>query len=207
MIAFLRGILREARPTEVVVDVHGVGYLVRIPLSTFDRLPREGQEVALRTCLHHREDAMELFGFATAEEQALFELLQTVSGIGAKLALNILSSASVANFCAAVRDGDVKLLSQMKGIGKKTAERLALELKGKVQAVAPAAALGAKVTDAAAAAIEEAALALAQLGFRPDEAATQVREIARGLAADELSSENLIRLALGARQRPAPKGR
>lgn len=199
MIARLRGILLEAHPTEVVIDVHGVGYLVRIPLSTFDRLPREGQEAALRTCLHVREDAMDLYGFATGEEQALFELLQTVTGVGAKLSLNILSAVSVNGFCAAVRDGDVKLLSRLKGIGKKTAERLVLELKGKIQAVAPAVALGAKVPDTAAAAVEEAVLALVQLGFRLDEAATLVRDLARALPEQELSSENLIRRALGAR--------
>jgi Holliday junction DNA helicase RuvA len=197
MIARIRGILVEVRPTEVVVDVQGVGYLLHIPLSTFDRLPREGQEVTLQTCLHVREDAMDLYGFASVEEKQLFEILQTVSGVGARLALNILSAVSVNGFCVAVRDGDAKLLSQLKGIGKKTAERLVLELKEKIKAVAPAVALGAKVPDAAAKAVEEALLALVQLGFKHEDAATLVRDLARTLPSGECSSENLIRRALG----------
>jgi Holliday junction DNA helicase RuvA len=205
MIARLRGILAEARPTEVVIDVHGVGYRVHIPLSTFDRLPREGGEAMLRICLHVREDAMELYGFATPEEQQLFELLQTVTGVGARLALNILSTTSVNGFCAAVRDGDVKLLSQLKGIGKKTAERLVLELKGKIQQVAPAVALGGTLPEGTAQAVEEAKLALVQLGFRHEDAAALVRDLARELPTAECSSENLIRRALGAMQQSAKK--
>lgn len=199
MIARIRGTLIESHPTEVVVDVGGVGYLLRIPLSTFDHLPREGQEVALYTCLQVREDAMDLYGFVTVVEKELFELLQTVTGIGAKLALNVLSSGSVDSFCLAVRDGDVKQLSRLKGIGKKMAERLVLELKGKLQQVAPAVALGVKLPDAASRAVEEAQLALVQLGFKPEEASRLVRDLARELPEHECSSENLIRRALSAR--------
>ena len=113
MIARLVGTLIESTFTEIVIDVNGVGYLINIPMSTYDTLPRHGEKVTVLTYLHVREDALELYGFATSEERELFSLLRTVSGIGPKVALNILSSMTVRNFCAAIAAGDVKMLTRL----------------------------------------------------------------------------------------------
>src|SRR5215510_11941984 len=135
MITFLHGKLVDALPTQVTVDVHGVGYEVLIPLSSFDRLPTPGHEVKLLTHLAVREDAHVLYGFMSAQERELFRLLiNTVSGIGPKIALNVLSGMNVTAFRGAVANGDVKALSQISGVGKKTAERIVVELKDKVGA-------------------------------------------------------------------------
>src|SRR5512140_3308878 len=133
MISFLKGKLVEALPTQVVLDVNGVGYEALIPLSSYDKLPQPGQEVKLLTHLAVREDAHTLYGFMTAAERELFRLLiNTVSGIGPKIALNILSGIAVTAFRGAVANGDVKALSQISGVGKKTAERIVVELKDKI---------------------------------------------------------------------------
>ncbi|HET7624301.1 MAG TPA: Holliday junction branch migration protein RuvA, partial [Verrucomicrobiae bacterium] len=135
MITFLHGKLVSALPTQVTVDVNGVGYEALIPLSSFDKLPQPGGDVKLLTQLVIREDAHTLYGFMSAAERDLFRLLiHTVSGIGPKIALNILSGISVAAFRGAVAGGDVKALSQISGVGKKTAERMIVELKDKIGA-------------------------------------------------------------------------
>ena len=132
MIARLRGILLESSYTACVIEAGGVGYEAAIPLSTFEKLPRTGEEASLFIHTQVREDAISLFGFATAEERALFRLLIGVSGIGGKLALNVLSAMPTAAFCQAVTSGDIKMLSRINGIGKRTAERLVVELKEKL---------------------------------------------------------------------------
>ena len=133
MITFLHGKLVEALPTQVTVDVNGVGYDVLIPLSSFDKLPKPGSEVRILTHLAIREDAHVLYGFMTTAERELFRLLiNTVSGIGPKIALNILSGINAMAFRGAVANGDVKALSQISGVGKKTAERIGLELKDRL---------------------------------------------------------------------------
>src|SRR5437763_14626707 len=135
MITFLHGKLVEALPTQVTVDVNGVGYEALIPLSSYDKLPSRGQEVRLLTHLAVREDAHVLYGFMTTAERELFRLLiNTVSGIGPKIALNILSGISVTAFRGAVANGDIKALSQVSGVGKKTAERIIVGLRDKVGA-------------------------------------------------------------------------
>src|SRR5437762_11731823 len=135
MISFLHGKLIEALPTQVIIDVHGVGYEALIPLSSYDKLPPPGQPVKLLTHLVVREDAHTLYGFMSAAERELFRMLiNTVSGIGPKIALNILSGISVIAFRGAVANGDVKALSQISGVGKKTAERIVVELKDKIGA-------------------------------------------------------------------------
>src|ERR1700690_345617 len=135
MITFLQGQLAEALPTQVVVDVNGVGYEVLIPLSSFDKLPQPGGAVKLLTLLVIREDAHTLYGFMTAAERDLFRLfINTVSGMGPKIALNILSGISVTAFRGAVAGSDVKALSQISGVGKKTAERIVVELRDKIGA-------------------------------------------------------------------------
>ncbi|MCC7518683.1 MAG: Holliday junction branch migration protein RuvA [Verrucomicrobiae bacterium] len=133
MITHLRGRLAQANPTQAVVDVNGIGYEVTIPLSTYDRLPPAGRDVELLTQLVVREDAHELYGFASSEERDLFRLLiQRVSGIGPKTALAVLSGTPVPTFKGAVVNGDVKALASIKGVGKKTAERMIVELKDHV---------------------------------------------------------------------------
>jgi Holliday junction DNA helicase RuvA len=133
LIGHLAGRLLEKRPQSVIVDVAGVGYRLMIPVSTFYRLGDEGSEVRLRVHTHVREDVLQLFGFGTAREQGLFEKLIAVSGVGPRLALAILSGIEPPDLVAALRGGDVARLTRIPGVGKKTAERLVLELKDKVQ--------------------------------------------------------------------------
>ena len=135
MIAQIRGTLISSSFTEAVVDVGGVGYRAFIPMSTFDTLPQPGGEVTLLTHMHVREDAIILFGFATRQEQAAFELLITVNGIGAKTALNIMSCMNITSLCAAIAGGDIKTLKRISGVGPKSAERMIVELRDKVDAI------------------------------------------------------------------------
>src|SRR5262245_21299880 len=135
MITFLHGRLVEALPTQVTVAVNGVGYEVLIPLSSFDKLPQPGHDVKLLTQLIVREDSHTLYGFATGAERDLFRMLiNNVSGIGPKTALNVLSGMNVVTFRGAVANGDVKALSRISGVGKKTAERIVIELRDKIGA-------------------------------------------------------------------------
>src|SRR3989449_6761165 len=133
MIPFLDGKLASALPTQAIIDVGGIGYEVFIPLSSYDKLPAPGQPVRVLTHLHVREDAHVLYGFMSAAERDLFRLLvNNVSGIGPKLALAVLSGMSVTNFKSAVVNSDVAALAKISGLGKKTAERIVLELKDKL---------------------------------------------------------------------------
>lgn len=136
MIAQLRGTLLEKHPNQLVVDAGGVGYDVHIPVSTFTALGAEGATVTLRIYTHVREDALVLFGFLTADEKTIFEKLISVSGIGPKLAITVLSGLATPDLVAAVRGGDVARLVRIPGVGKKTAERIVLELKDKMAALA-----------------------------------------------------------------------
>ena len=135
MIGHLRGTVLEKRPAEVIVDTGGVGYQVQIPISTYTALPDRGATVALRIYTHVREDTLALFGFATPEEKQLFEQLISISGIGPKLAITVLSGLAAPDLVAAIRNGDVAQLVRIPGVGKKTAERIVLELKDKVAAM------------------------------------------------------------------------
>lgn len=145
MIAHLRGVLLEKHPNQAIVDVQGVGYDLTIPVSTFTSLPDTGMEVKLRVHTHVREDALSLFGFSTREEKAMFEKLISVSGIGPKLAITILSGLAAMELVNAIRNGDVATLVRIPGIGKKTAERMVLELREKLDVVAGAATVAAAV--------------------------------------------------------------
>jgi Holliday junction DNA helicase RuvA len=136
MIAQLRGTLLEKHPNQVIVDAGGVGYDVHIPVSTYTALGGEGTTITLRIYTHVREDALVLFGFLTADEKAIFEKLISVSGIGPKLAITVLSGLATPDLIAAVRGGDVVRLVRIPGIGKKTAERIVLELKDKMASLA-----------------------------------------------------------------------
>lgn len=197
MITFLRGKLVEAIPTQVTVEVQGIGYEALIPLSSFDKLPLPGQELTLLTQLIIREDAHLLFGFMTHGERELFRLLiHTVSGIGPKTALNILSGISVTSFRGAVANGDVKALSQISGVGKKTAERIVVELKDKIGIVgaweAASANRGLSIGDQR---LNDAALALIALGFKQIEAHDAVRQ-AQAVLGPEATVEEIVRACL-----------
>jgi Holliday junction DNA helicase RuvA len=176
MIAHLKGTLLEKHPNQAIVEAAGVGYDVVIPVSTFSALADVGAEVRLRIHTHVREDAIQLFGFITSDEKTLFEKLIGVSGIGPKLAITVLSGLQAPELVAAIRGGDVARLVRVPGIGKKTAERMILELRDKLDllsSIAPAA------TDAAPAlsAVEEDVLsALLNLGCQKPAAETAVRK-------------------------------
>src|SRR5258707_5273433 len=139
MIAFLRGTLLEKHPNQVIVDTSGVGYDVLIPVSTYSALPDTGAEVRLRIYTHVREDAVLLYGVRTAAERAIFEKLISVSGIGPSVAIKVLSGLTTADLTAAIRNSQVDQLVRIPGVGKKTAERIVLELKDKLDAVGIAA--------------------------------------------------------------------
>ena len=197
MISFLHGKLVEALPTQVTVDVHGVGYEVLIPLSSFDKLPPPGGDVKLLTQLVVREDAHILYGFASAPERELFRLLvNSVSGIGPKTALNILSGMNPVAFRGAVATSDVKALSQIPGVGKKTAERIVVELRDKIGAAgAWEASSAARSLSAADQKINDAVLALMALGFKQVEAHDAVRA-AQAMLGDAATVEALVRASL-----------
>jgi holliday junction DNA helicase RuvA len=196
MISFLDGELVEALPTQVVISVQGVGYLVQIPLSSFDHLPSVGERVRLLTHLVVREDAHLLFGFVTNAERDLFRLLiQHVTGVGPKIALALLSGMSVAQFKSAVVNGDLNALAKISGLGKKTAERIILELKDKI-GVAAAWELAASGREDKQAKGNDVVLALLSLGFKQVEAQKAVREILSSHKADDVNTEELVRQAL-----------
>lgn len=196
MITFLNGTLAEALPTQVIVEVHGVGYQVLIPLSSYDRLPAVGSEIRILTHLQVREDAHVLYGFMSAAERDLFRLLiHHVSGVGPKIALAVLSGISVTMFKAAVVNGDTASISRISGLGKKTAERIVLELKDKVGvAAAWQAASAEQAPTADEANVNDAVLALISLGYKQVDAHKAVKK-AYSLA-DEKHAETLIREAL-----------
>ena len=197
MITFLEGVLVEALPTHVVVSVHGVGYHVAIPLSSYDKLPAVGQQFKILTHLQVREDAHILYGFCSAAERDLFRLLvANVSGIGPRTALDVLSGTSVTSFKAAVVAGDIASLSRVKGIGKKTAERIVVELKDKVGVAAAweAASAGHAPTPQEAK-INDAVLALIALGYKQADAHKALKT-AQEKGGTAQSVEEMVRAAL-----------
>src|SRR5258708_21991044 len=197
MISFLRGKLVEALPTQVIVEVHGVGYEALIPLSSFDKLPAPGNEVKLLTHLAVREDAHVLYGFMSAAERELFRLLiHTVSGIGPKIALNVLSGISVTAFRGAVANQDIKLLSQISGVGKKTAERIVVELKDRIGAAGAWEASSAqRALSPQDQKINDAVLALMALGFKQIEAHDSLRQ-GQGTLGAQSTVEDIVRACL-----------
>ncbi|MDO5449293.1 MAG: Holliday junction branch migration protein RuvA [Akkermansia sp.] len=193
MISFLRGTVAEAMPQCLVVDVNGVGYEVQVPLSTFDALnPMEGQPVKLKIHMHVRENAQVLYGFATDAERDIFRLLiDRVSGIGPATAISILSGLNVNTFKAAVVNGDVQAIARAKGVGKRTAERIVLELKDKVGLASTWEAQQQGTTSPAAA---DAELALVALGFKQAEARKAISKLVQENPA--ATTDELIRGAL-----------
>ncbi len=191
MIALLTGTVADKREGQAIVDVGGVGYRVHLSAVTLAALPARGERVTLRTHTHVRDDALELFGFATEEEEAVFRELIGVKNVGPRAALNILSGIAARDLAAAVAQGDVARLTKVPGIGKKTAERLVVELRDRLvtlaRAAAPAAAAGNGVLD-------QLGKALVGLGYRPqqaDGAVEALREGATGRSLDDLLREAL----------------
>ena len=193
MIGRLIGTLAAKSPPLVLIDVQGVGYEVDAPMTSFYDLPAIGGEITLYTHLVVREDAHTLYGFVRLSDRALFRHLLKVNGVGARLALGILSGMDAGQFIASVQAGDAQALVRLPGIGKKTAERLIIELRDRLSADSGMVPLppGA-VTATAASPVEDAVSALIGLGYKPQEASRLVRAV----NAKELSSEELIRQAL-----------
>ena len=196
MIAYIRGRLAEKEPTRVVVEAAGVGYEVLIPLSTYERLPREGENVRLLTAHCVRDDDEVLFGFASAGEREMFGKLTSVSGVGPKIAIAILSGSSVGELSLSIAGGDARRISAIKGVGKKTAEKICIELRDKVDAFA-ARGLG----DGNAAAepmLRDAVSALRALGFNDETSSRMVADVvAKNPDVDAV--EQVIKLALAGR--------
>ena len=188
MIGFLRGMILRKQPPHLLIDVHGVGYEVEAPMSTFYNLPEAGVEITLFTHLVVREDAHVLFAFGSEAERRFFRSLIRVNGVGPKLALTILSGISVEGFVRCVQENDTAALTRLPGIGKKTAERLVVEMRDRLDdAASPGTAVG-----AAAHPRDEALGALVSLGYKPQEATYMLQAIKE----TGLSSEELIRRAL-----------
>ncbi len=196
MITFLEGTLVEKQPTRVVLNVHGVGYEVYIPLSSFDRLPGENAPCRLLTHDHLREDLHNLYGFVTEAERSLFEMLLGISGIGPKTALSALSGLSVRDLKAAVVEGDVKRLSSISGVGKKTAERIVVELRHKLSAGdALEAVAGSPEALPGDLRTRDALLALISLGYKQVDAQQRVSGILPRLK-PSATVEDVVRAAL-----------
>lgn len=197
MITYLQGVLSESLPTQIVVDVGGVGYQVIIPLSSYDRLPVAGTPVKVLTHLQVREDAHILYGFMSVPERDLFRLLvNNVSGIGPKMALAVLSGMSVSTFKNAVVTNDILALSKISGVGKKTAERMVLELRDKLGVAATwEAASSSHAPTADEVAISDAVLALISLGYKQVDAHKAVKQVHKSTATPP-AAEDLVRLAL-----------
>jgi len=194
MIGRLRGTLLSKRPPWLLIEVGGVGYELEAPMSTIYDLPALGSEVILLTHYAVKEDSVALFGFARESERALFRSLQKVSGIGAKIALAVLSSVSTDHFARLVHAGDVVALTKIPGIGKKTAERIVVELRDRLEGLAGASGTQLPSAGAPLDAAGEATVALSQLGYKPAEVSRLVQKV----AVDGDSAEAIIRKALRA---------
>jgi len=193
MIGFLRGTIHEKQAPHVVIDVNGVGYDIETPMSSFFNLPALGDNILIRTHLVVREDAHILYGFLTEQERALFRSLIKVNGVGPKVALGILSGVSVDDFCLWVSDNNVAALVRLPGIGKKTAERLIIDMRDRLpEQLAGVANVPSGVTTQSASSVEEAISALIALGYKPQDAEKR----ARAVADTDASSEQIIRSAL-----------
>ncbi|MBF6058034.1 MULTISPECIES: Holliday junction branch migration protein RuvA [Thiomicrorhabdus] len=207
MIGFLRGRIVERQPPMLWLDVQGVGYEIEAPMSTFYRLESQDNEVHLLIHMHVREDAMLLFGFATREERLLFKTLLKVNGVGAKMALAILSAMSVEDFCVSVDHGDIKALTRIPGVGKKTAERLQMEMKDRLKPMldegqfgliadsvsGSAGSTGTSGSASIPASVKNSAVeALMSLGYK----AAEAEKLVTAVYQEEMSLEQLIKSAL-----------
>lgn len=195
MIGRLRGVILEKQPPELVLDVQGVGYELSAPMSTFFNLPGVHEEITLFTHMVVREDAQLLYGFATERERLLFRSLLKVNGVGAKLALTILSGSDVDTFARSVQEGDTASLTRLPGVGKKTAERLIVEMRDRLSEVSSAMGLTVDMTASAAVkggAKSEALEALIALGYK----AAEADKMLKTLEIEGMTTEQIIRQAL-----------
>ena len=196
MITFLEGILDQKQPACIVMNINGIGYEVFIPLCTYDRLPPEGQSCRILIYHHITDSAQKLFGFFNEEERSMFTRLLGISGIGPKLAVSALSGLPVRELKSALINGNVKRISSISGIGKKTAERIIVELRDKFSQAEQLSALGgATKEDVNNDRMRDAALALSALGYKFDDAQKMLQSILPKLT-PEMEIEDLIRLAL-----------
>ena len=192
MISQICGRLAHKSPEEIIIDCNGVGYGVRVPLSTFYELPDIGEEVVLRVHTHVREDILSLYGFATPKEKELFCLLIGVSGVGPRLAINVLSGIATHDLERALQEGDLLSLTHIPGVGRKTAERMLVELKDKVSAPGAGVATGIPMRDGM---VKDALSALVNLGYQKGIAEEAVRDCVRQRG-EELSLEKLLKESL-----------
>lgn len=195
MIAALAGTLITKSPQSVILDVQGVGYEVFTSLQTYYRLPELKQTVRLHTYTHVREDALSLYGFLSSEEKSAFLLLISVSGVGPRLGLALLSGLTVVELASAIRTGDAKRLSSVPGIGQKTAARLILELQSKITSIAPET-VDNGANPAASSTMDDALSALVNLGYQGAAAKETLKLIERSRPGEELTVEDLLREAL-----------
>ena len=199
MIGRLTGVLQEKQPPDLLIDVQGVGYDVQVSMNTFFALPGLGEAVTLHTHFVVREDAQQLFGFASLEERKLFRSLVKVNGVGPKMALGILSGMSVSDFVRCVRADDSAALTRVPGVGAKTASRLLVEMKDRLekwQTTESTSGIPNQVVPQAYNPVDEAESALVALGYKPQEAAKMLARAGKDLEEDDRTSENLIRAAL-----------
>ena len=197
MIGRLRGTLIEKQAPDLIIDVHGVGYEVAAPMTTFYQLPDTGTEITLHTHLVVREDAQQLYGFVSLADRELFRTLIKVSGVGAKLALALLSGMSADDLVLTVRSGDASTLTRIPGVGKKTAERLIVEMRDRlaeweVKGAPISAAVTLDIDSGARDAVRDTVSALIALGYKPQDASRMVRQVETA----GLASEEIIRQAL-----------
>jgi Holliday junction DNA helicase RuvA len=195
MITFLEGVLVEKQPTRIVVNVHGVGYEVLVPLSSYDRLGEPGGVCHLHTHFHVREDAHTLFGFSTEEERRIFQLLLSITGIGPKLALSALSGLSVRELKVAVVEGDAKRLSTISGVGRKMAERMVVELRDKFSKGEALEAVAGGDETVGDQKTRDAVLALVSLGYKQEMARKMVSQAMSGAGGAD-TVEEIVRKSL-----------
>jgi Holliday junction DNA helicase RuvA len=196
MIAHIQGRLHFKSPEHLIIDVDGLGYQIQVPLTTFYDLPEVGNTVALHIHTHVREDALQLYGFQSHEEKALFVQLMSIAGIGPRLAVNILSGITPAELAKTIHQGDLARLVSIPGVGRKTAERMMIEMRDKLPAVALGQELAAPIRLAASdAIIEDALSALLNLGYKKGVAQQAIKQAQQHIQA-EVSLENLLKEAL-----------
>jgi len=198
MITSIQGILTSATPLHAIIELNGLGYEVNIPITTAEKLPAVGEKAKLHTLVIYREDSQTMYGFAATEERDFFRLMiDHVNGVGPKVALTIMSKLSLPALQSAISAGDISTLSKCPGIGKKTAERLVIELKSRVAGytMAPSGSLGGSAAPVGGNRHSDAVLALTALGYKPVDADKAIRQAALALGA-EATTEQLIKKAL-----------
>ena len=196
MYSFLAGILAEKSPTLVTIDVNGIGFQLVVPLSTSRELPAVGEKAKLLTQHVVREDAQLLFGFATEEERSLFKLLLSVSGVGPKLAITVLSGLGIGELKRAIVEGSVPALTAISGIGRKTAERWIVELREKIVVEGRSEGKSGVALSKSEVLVQDSIRALVSLGYSKQSAKTAIQKVLEGRSSERISTESLIRESL-----------